>query len=577
VAAQLDNVRFAYQPLFNLHTGGVVAVEALARPTAGSVHDLFREAGRAGHLPQTDAALAAAAIRAAAEHETLLPLHVNLLAFTVAGPAELLAPLFDALRATGRRAADVVLEIGAPFCRAPREYLLDGLLMLRRAGFRLALDGLGDADTPLSLVAEVTPELLKLDRGVVAGLPDQPGCSALLESARQLADGVGAQLVAVGVETEAQLATLRRVGSHLVQGNLLGLPNRRPVTTASIPPGATTELVDTETTLPGRRNAGPRVTDFLHPATMLREDATADAVRSVLANQPMVSSVVLVDEESRPRWTLDRNRFLLAVTGPYGHALHAKRDAARLADPPHLVRTDATALELLDTLAGVERNRMNDDVVVVDEAFRCLGVVRVTDVVRGIAEMKVEAAAALNPLTRLPGSDEVGQEIERRIGAGEIFAVGWLDVDGFKTVNDTAGFAAGDDLIRTIGRGLSDAAATLSTVHVGHVGGDDFLFVTGLDDLVPLASALLDTQRTAAGLQVTVSLATLVCAAGSVTAFREVSRLLAPLKQHAKALRGSSWVLGRPGSDRVDVLRGTPGPDMPMPPARPRGAAFERR
>jgi GGDEF domain-containing protein len=202
--------------------------------------------------------------------------------------------------------------------------------------------------------------------------------------------------------------------------------------------------------------------------------------------------------------------------------------------------------------------------------------VRVTDVVRGIAEMKVEEAAALNPLTRLPGSDHVGQEIERRIVAGEIFAVGWLDIDGFKTVNDSAGFAAGDDLIRTIGRGLTDAATTLSSVRVGHVGGDDFLFVAGLDDLVPLANALLDTPRTAGGLAVSLSLATLVCASGSVIGYREVSQLLAPLKQHAKALRGSSWVLGRPGSGRVDVLRGQRVPDVPSRPGGPRNAAVER-
>jgi diguanylate cyclase (GGDEF)-like protein len=275
--------------------------------------------------------------------------------------------------------------------------------------------------------------------------------------------------------------------------------------------------------------------------------------------------------------SVDRSRFLLAVTGPYGHALHAKRAARRHADPPRLIRWDATALRLLEMVGDTESQRTGDDVVVVDDHGRCVGIVRLTEVVRCVAEAKVEQAAALNPLTRLPGTDTVAREIERRIAREEMFVVAWLDVDSFKTVNDSAGFAAGDDLIRTIGRSLSDAAATLSTVCVGHVGGDDFLFVTGLDDLVPLATALLDTGRTAAGLQVTVSLATLVCATGSVTTYREVSRLLAPLKHHAKALRGSSWVLGRPGSDRVDVLRGTPGPEMPMPAARPRGAAFERR
>jgi hypothetical protein len=52
-----------------------------------------------------------------------------------------------------------------------------------------------------------------------------------------------------------------------------------------------------------------------------------------------------------------------------------------------------------------------------------------------------------------------------------------------------------------------------------------------------------------------------------VSDYREVSRLLAPLKKHAKALRGDSWVLGRPGSERMDVLRGGTAAAT-VPPAR---------
>ncbi|MET1075725.1 MAG: diguanylate cyclase, partial [Umezawaea sp.] len=306
------------------------------------------------------------------------------------------------------------------------------------------------------------------------------------------------------------------------------------------------------------RATGPRVTDFLHPATTLPEDATSERVRELLAGQPSLSGVVLVDPDGRPVWSVDRNRFLLAVTGPYGHALHARRDAARLADRPHLIATDTGAVELLEIVAGADRVRTNDDLVVVDADERCLGVVRVADVVRGIAELKVEQAAALNPLTRLPGSDAIAREVDRRIMAGEVFAVGWLDVDGFKRVNDGVGFAAGDELIRAIGRVLSEAAVPWPTAQVGHVGGDDFLVVASLDEIVPMASRVLDTAFEAEGMSVALSLAMLVCAAGSVPSYREVSRLLAPLKSRAKSLQGTSWVLGRPGDDRVDLLRGRP-------------------
>ena len=562
----LEDVRFAFQPLFNLHTGGVVAIEALARPASGSVYELLRDAARAGELLETDVALAAAAVRAAAEHNNVVPLHVNILAATVSKAAESVGPLLDALRDTGRLPDTLWLEVGTPFSRLRRENLRTGLDLLRSSGFHIALDGIGDGDVPLSLYTELTPEMIKLDRRIVAGLPGDAGKAALVQALSVLAEHNEAQLVAEGVETDLQLAAVRRLGFGLAQGNLLAMASRRPNVQTTIA-AALTKLPEAELTGPVRRAGGPRVTDFLHPAIMLPVSATAEEVRSILANQGAVGGVVLVDEANRPRFTVDRNRFLLAVTGPYGHALHAKRDAARLADRPYLLPSDATALDLLDLLAKADRQRMNDEVVIVDSHDRCLGVVHSADVVRGIAELKVEQAAALNPLTRLPGSDALAREVDRRIAGREIFAVGWLDVDGFKQVNDSAGFAAGDDLIRAIGRALADAAVRLPTVQVGHVGGDDFVFVSGLDDLVPLSSGQLDSQHAAGGLAVSMSLATLVCSPGSVTDYREVSRLLAPLKKQAKALRGASWVLGRPGSDRVDVLRG--GNTVPqVPPAR---------
>ncbi|MFC0436786.1 GGDEF domain-containing protein [Kutzneria buriramensis] len=565
----LEDVRFAFQPLFNLHTGGVVAIEALARPASRSVYELLRDAARAGELLETDAALAAAAVRAAAEHNNVVPLHVNVLAATVSKAAEFIGPLLEAMRDTGRAPDTLWLEIGTPFSRLRRENLRAGLDLLRTSGFHVALDGVGDGDVPLALYTELAPEMIKLDRRIVAGLAIDAGKAALVQALAVLAEHNGAQLVAEGVESEEQLAAVRRLGFGMAQGNLLAKAGRRPNVETTIS-AALTKLPEGELTGPVRRRAsGPRVTDFLHPATMLPVTATAEEVRSLLA-QGTVGGVVLVDELNRPMFTVDRNRFLLAVTGPYGHALHAKRDAARLADRPYILPSDATGLDLLDLLGQAERQRMNDEVVIVDARDRCLGVVHAADVVRGIAEMKVEQAASLNPLTRLPGSDALAREVDRRIATREIFAVGWLDVDGFKQVNDSAGFAAGDDLIREIGRALADAAAVLPTVQVGHVGGDDFVFVSGLDDLVPLSSGQLDSTHAAGGMAVSMSLATLVCSPGSVTDYREVSRLLAPLKKQAKALRGDSWVLGRPGSDRIDVLRGANTAPQ-VPPAR-RGA-----
>ena len=461
VPALLNDVHVVYQPVFNLHTGGVMAVEAKARPSRGSVRALLRHAADTGQLTPTDYGLAALAIRRAAEHDMRVPLHVNILAVSVARAHVALGPLLDALREGGRRAADVVLELNPPFSSVRWGAFRQGVTMLRDAGFRLAVDEVGDGDAPLTLLGWPEIGLVKLDRSLAVGAPQEPRLRATVESVVQLCDRNDMQLIVEGLTSTDQLHTLHSLGVRLAQGDVLQPPTRRPMTHVTITPVTGDPIAVAPSEKPDRM-AAPKVTDLMHPATTLPANVTADDVRTALAGDQEANCVVLLDDAGRPQWTIDRNRFLLAVTGPYGHALHAKRSAARHADEPRVVPVGASVFDLLDVLSGSVRSRGNDDVVVVDAANRCLGVVRAADLVLAIADSKVEEAAALNPLTRLPGSDSIDRAVTRRIHEGDVFAIGWLDIDRFKSVNDRFGFAAGDDLIRDdrpVPRGLGGQPA----------------------------------------------------------------------------------------------------------------------
>jgi diguanylate cyclase (GGDEF)-like protein len=538
--------------LYSLHTGGVVALEALARPGRGSVHEMLDQARRERKLVEVDIALAAAAARSESEHQTLLPLHLNITAPTASAPESAFDPLLDTLARIKRRPREVLLEVGPPFSHVWPEQLLAGMHRLGELGFRLALDGLGRGDLPLTLLAAAPVDLLKLDRSVLRGLPDSATSVAIVESLLHYTARTNTRLVATGLETEGQLVAARKLGVRIAQGNLFAPAGDGTPFTGMI----TAATPDPEDRIDHSPLTTPKVHHFLRPAATLPATATCDDVRSALAAAEAPSGIVGVDELNRPQWSIDRTRFLVSVTGPYGHALHAKRPAERLADSPHTIHADARAMELLELVTDADWGRTGDDVVVVDDEGRCLGVVLVTEVVRGVAEAKVEEAAALNPLTRLPGSDTVARDVDRRIACREPFVAAWLDVDGFKAVNDSAGFAAGDDLIRALGRTLTDLSQRLDRMTVSHVGGDDFLIACDVDEIGTVATALLDTPWSAESMPVTVSLATLVCATASISSYREASHRLAPLKKQAKAVPGSSWVLGRPGSERVEVLRG---------------------
>ncbi|GGW19673.1 hypothetical protein GCM10018980_74920 [Streptomyces capoamus] len=544
-----DTLRFAFQPVVNLRTGAVAALETLARPETG---DVLAEARRD---PELDAALAVLALRAAARRETLLPLHLNVFAATLADLGGL-TPLHDAVRATGRMPWEVTLDIVPPCTHVPHRALLEAVASLREQGFRISADGVGDGDVPLRLLTDLSPDLVKLD----ASLLDRP---AAVRAMRTLCEELGALVAVEGVETELQCAGAVSAGAQLAQGELFGPPARIPAADVYVPqtaPGAV-----------AAPRSGPSVREFVRPAALLPLTASAGQVRALLTGSPDVSGVLLVDPYGRPVRSVHRSRFLLSMSGRYGHALYADRPAFKLGDAPRTVGADATAWEVLDVVAVGDRDRTSDDVAVVDADGRCVGVVRLADLVRALAESRVEEAAGLNPLTRLPGSDAILGEVDRRIADGRAFALSWLDIDHFKQVNDGAGFAAGDELIRAVGRALQRAVA--GHARVGHIGGDDFLVLADEEALEALVAAVLDVPWAAGGRPVTLSLATVVFGPGSVGDHHQAAARLAPLKKAAKALGGASWVLGRAGLPGHEVRRGTPGPT----PARARHAVAEPR
>ncbi|MDQ8703407.1 GGDEF domain-containing protein [Streptomyces sp. LHD-70] len=538
-----DSLRFAFQPVVNLSTGAIAAQEILARPESG---DVLAEARRD---PELDGRLAAFAVRAAARKEALLPLHVNVFAGTVADLGGL-AALRDAVTEVGRLPWEVTVDLGPPFTHVPQPALLEGVARLRDEGFRICADGVGDGDVPLRLLVDLAPELVKLD----ASLLDR---TAGVRAMRALCEELGALLAVEGVETERQCAAALAAGAQLGQGQLFAPPMRRPAVDVYVP-----EVEAAPT--PDAPHIGPSVRQFVRPAALLPATASAGQVRTLLTDAPDVSGVLLVNTRGVPVRAVDRDRFLLSLSGRYGHALYADRPAARLADEPLTVGVDATAWEVLDLLADGQRNRTGDDVAVVDGEGRCVGVVRLADLVRTLAESRVEEAAGLNPLTRLPGSDAVTAEVDRWIAQGRPFALSWLDVDDFKQVNDGAGFAAGDTLIREIGAALKAVAADTARAglpeqaRVGHIGGDDFVLLAAPEALEPVAAAVLDASWSAGGREVTLSVATVDCPPGTVADHRQAAAWLAPLKQAAKALRGASWVVGRAGTEGHRVRRGTP-------------------
>jgi diguanylate cyclase (GGDEF)-like protein len=93
---------------------------------------------------------------------------------------------------------------------------------------------------------------------------------------------------------------------------------------------------------------------------------------------------------------------------------------------------------------------------------------------------RTERNLEANPLTRLPGNVSILNELSRRLDEKSLFAACYLDLNKFKSYNDTYGFEHGDEIIREIARIIIRVLQKYANPDdfVGHIGGDDFVFVT---------------------------------------------------------------------------------------------------
>ncbi len=98
-----------------------------------------------------------------------------------------------------------------------------------------------------------------------------------------------------------------------------------------------------------------------------------------------------------------------------------------------------------------------------------------------------------NPLSRLPGNTSILRTIQDVIERDEGYGVCYVDIDNFKPYNDRYGFAQGDDVILMVARIMVNVVEETSRndSFVGHVGGDDFLFIVPVDKVKATCEKML--------------------------------------------------------------------------------------
>jgi len=239
-----------YQPTVRLGSGEVCGFEALVRwdhPARGLLSPaefipVAEETGLIVDLGRWVIRQACAAgSRWRDEHPGLdLGMAVNL------SPRQLLdrrliGDIADALRTTGLDARALTIEITESGLLVDRDAAVARLVELKALGVRIALDDFGTGYSSLSRLRELPIDVLKIDKAFVDGVATNSESTGLVHAILRMAETLGLDTIAEGVEYPEQAAQLQRLGSEYVQGFLFSAP--LPDTSVSVYLAAQTRAV----------------------------------------------------------------------------------------------------------------------------------------------------------------------------------------------------------------------------------------------------------------------------------------------------------------------------------------------
>ena len=221
-------MRMHYQSIIDLDTGRTTGFEALLRwyhPHRGIIEpgDFLPVAEETGMILQLGEWVVRQSLADAIAMPGNFRIAINLSPTQVKNP-NLVATVAQAIHATNIAPERVELEITEHVLMDQGEAGRSTLLRLRNLGVRIALDDFGTGYSSLGYLRRFPFDRIKIDRGFITEVEKDLGSQAIVSTITRLADALGMDTTAEGVEDRGQLDLLRKLGVQEAQGFFISNP-----------------------------------------------------------------------------------------------------------------------------------------------------------------------------------------------------------------------------------------------------------------------------------------------------------------------------------------------------------------
>jgi diguanylate cyclase (GGDEF)-like protein len=479
----------AFQAIVDIHTGQCAGYEILARPDVtdhqGCVASYFAACDDLDALSLLEIGVRRQAARQAADLPDL--------------PNRLLFINIDG-RLAGRAAPviEASLHLLSPFTRQLVSEIASGSMstilaqswvnQLRGHRGLVALDRFGETTHGMSFLMHCEIDFLKIPRTYIDGIDRAARQRVLLAQLVVTAHTLGLKVIAVGIETSAELQVCRELGCDMAQGNFVQSPMEDTKLC-----GVHFDLVK----ILARDERKHRLVDNkwieeqLDHTPPLLVDTPMKEVFAHVAENPLRTLLPVVDHNFYPLGVVREQKLRNHVYSTYGKELIANRSLG-FSLRSFLERSPIAPLSTpLDRLLGLYSTDEHADGIIITDHNRYLGFLSARSIIRALHEKTLARARDENPLTKLPGNSLINEFVAGLLRNGQAAIIAYFDFDNFKPFNDTYGFRQGDRAILLFADLLRSLVPPTDRF-LGHIGGDDFF--VGLTNMTEHdAETLIDT------------------------------------------------------------------------------------
>jgi len=479
-----------FQPIVDFDDGAILGYEGLIRGPAGSPVEtpaaLFAQAAAEGCVIALEIAAARTCLAGFVQLECEGQLFLNFSSGAIRELAQAPEGVLALLRDSGMDPKRIVIELTEQSAIPDVGDFVTVIATLRAAGARFALDDYGTANASMNLWVRLQPDAVKIDRFFIHDIARDPLKFEAVRAMQHFARASGAQLVAEGIENEADLIVVRDMGIGCGQGYFLGRPNAQPARLVSddarqaIRAHHIAVFPETTRTLGASPSGSMASEKMLVHAPALPRHATNNDVLELFNRLPDLHAVAVV-EHDEPVALINRRSFMDRYALPYHRELFGKRPCLQFANASPVVIEKSMTVEQMAKLLASDDQRYLADGFVITDGGKYAGLGTGEKLVRAVTEVRIEAARYANPLTFLPGNIPISSHIARLVSNDAVFYACYVDLNHFKPFNDEYGYWQGDEVLKF-------AAAILAEVcdptrdFLGHVGGDDFLILFQSED-----------------------------------------------------------------------------------------------